>query len=267
MFSVIGQVFTDINEDLSYMRLNFKTIIRKICKSFNKGLSPKTAPYFGSYEILAHLHNIIKPKTYLEIGVQSGHSIVHSLKKTLVVGVDPIDKIIYNLPRNTKMFFNTSDKFFAKQNVPKLFKGKPIDFAFIDGMHLFEYVLRDFINTEKFCSEKSVITLHDCIPPDAYISSREFHYGPWTGDVFKIVLILKKYRPDLKIYNYNHVCVVLNLDPKNTVVIDNYDEILNEYMDLTYDDIAHDIVEILSVRNMSQEDTKEELNELIKSLK
>jgi hypothetical protein len=40
-----------------------------------------------------------------------------------------------------------------------------IDRAFIDGMHCFEFVLRDFINTERYMSWTSVIVFNDVLPP------------------------------------------------------------------------------------------------------
>ena len=57
----------------------------------------------------------------------------------------------------------TSDEFFAKFD-PRDALGSKIDLAFLDGQHLFEYVLRDFMNTEAVCEENSFILLHDCSP-------------------------------------------------------------------------------------------------------
>ena len=45
--------------------------------------------------------------------------------------------------------------------------GKTLDLAFIDGMHHFEFALRDFINVEKYCSADSIILIHDVYPIDA----------------------------------------------------------------------------------------------------
>lgn len=242
---------------------NFIDIIRGKKKK-KKLISITKAPCDWTYETLSFLHKIIEPETYIEIGVNEGHSIVHSNRKTNVIGIDPLDSIIYKLPRNIKMFFETSDAFFERKNVSSILKNKFVDLAFIDGMHLFEYALRDFINIEKYSHKDTVITLHDCIPIDAYISSRDFHDGSWTGDVFKIVMILKKYRPDLKIYNYSNICVVLNVDSKNTVLADNYDKILEEYMDLTYDDIKDNLNELISPIEKSQEEIKNDLRDLLK---
>ena len=36
--------------------------------------------------------------------------------------------------------------------------------AFIDGMHLAEYALRDVINTERYCHAASVIVVDDVLP-------------------------------------------------------------------------------------------------------
>lgn len=249
------------------MRLQFiQNFIDKIRgkKKGKKLISITNAPCDGTYEILSYLHKIIEPKTYVEIGVNTGCSIVHANRKTNVIGIYPLDSVIYKLPRNIKMFFETSDAFFERKNISSILKNKFIDLAFIDGMHLFEYALRDFINIERHSYKDTVITLHDCIPVNAYVSSRDFHDGSWTGDVFKMVMILKKYRPDLKIYNYSNICVVLNADSKNTVLADNYDKILKEYMDSTYDDVKDNLNELISPIKKTQEEIKNDLRDLLK---
>jgi len=228
-----------------------------------KYIAISKAPTGGNYELLSHLHQRIKPETYLEIGVQAGNSIIKAQQETNVIGIDPLDCIMYKLPANIKMFFQTSDDFFERKDVSNILNHKKIDLAFIDGMHLFEYALRDFINIEKLSGPNTVITLHDCIPSDAYTSSRDFHEGSWTGDVFKIILVLKKYRPDLRIYNFNDLCVVTNVNPLNTILKENYDEIVNEYIDLTYDDIADNKEEVLSIINKSPQEIKDEIDILL----
>ena len=61
------------------------------------------------------------------------------------------------------LFEMTSDHFFATQDLPRLFP-KGIDLSFLDGMHLFEFRLRDFLNTEQLARRYLVIVLHDCCP-------------------------------------------------------------------------------------------------------
>ncbi len=64
----------------------------------------------------------------------------------------------------------------------------------------------------------------------------------WTGDVWKIVPLLKEHRPDLKFQLFDvaptGLVVVSNLDPENRALSDNYDAIIK-----TYDNIS-DVEEI-----------------------
>jgi hypothetical protein len=119
--------------------------------------------------------------------------------------------------------------------------GKPVDLAFLDGMHLIEFLLRDFINTEMNCSPASLIVMHDCIPTDAFVddrindaSRRPMHPGWWAGDVWKILPILRKYRPALRVQAVDAaptgLVVVSVLDPRSSSLRDNADRIIREWM-------------------------------------
>lgn len=58
--------------------------------------------------------------------------------------------------------------------------------SFLGGMHLFEYLLRDFIGTEKNSTKNSIILLHDCCSFDHTMTTRDLECIPrfaWTGDV------------------------------------------------------------------------------------
>src|SRR5262249_23021015 len=102
----------------------------------------------------------------------------------------------------------TSDDFFSSQDLLSILKGRP-DLIFLDGMHLFEFLLRDFYNCEKLADRNTLIMMHDCMPLNAEMADRSevrayeqgkntTYPGYWTGDVWKIVRILQKYRPELK---------------------------------------------------------------------
>ena len=92
------------------------------------------------------------------------------------------------------MFALTSDDFFAQQDVRSAFGGRALDLAFIDGMHRFEFALRDFINIERLCSANSVILMHDCYPLDARTAQRERQTGFWSGDIWRLVMLLREQR-------------------------------------------------------------------------
>ena len=110
-------------------------------------------------------------------------------------------------------------------------------------MHLFEFLLRDFINVERHCRRNSLIVLHDCVPTDLYLARRHREdealrettriVGGWCGDVWKMVLILREYRPDLRIYGFDAaltgMVIVTNLDPQSEALSDRYVEAVETF--------------------------------------
>ena len=177
-------------------------------------------------------------ESYFEIGTRQGVSLSGATCKS--VAVDPAFAIKADAigQKEICMFFQMpSDHFFQKHNLTSLLGG-PFSAAFLDGFHVFEYLLRDFMHTEKHGRRNSVIFLHDCLPRVALMAERrprrdgEFKYG-WTGDVWKVVPILKKYRPDLRIYALDcppsGLIMITNLDPSNTTLEDKYYDIVKEF--------------------------------------
>jgi hypothetical protein len=67
------------------------------------------------------------------------------------------------------------------------------------------------------------------------MATREFHDGQWTGDVWKTLLILQRYRPDLQIEVASAaptgLVVIRNLNPRSTVLSKKYDALVKEFMD------------------------------------
>lgn len=182
--------------------------------------------------------------SYLEVGVNMGH-LLQRMHVDRAIGVDPSFVINVNVAEGKKdlrLFQLTSDRFFSEQETSlRLFAP---ELVFLDGMHLFEFLLRDFINSERLCTRSSLIVMHDCLPlsPEMCHRSQDIsrnltrdtpYYGWWTGDVWKIIPILKKHRPDLRI-----VCVdaaptglvcISNLDPQSKVLDERYLEITAEF--------------------------------------
>ena len=206
---------------------------------------------FSDYrDNLQFLHKQVNPKIYLEIGVETGRSLILANDDTLAIGVDPQPMIQVPLKSRTFVFKKTSDDFF-KNDANQILDGSTIDLAFIDGMHLFEFVLRDFINVEKYSSKNSIITVHDILPKSELTASRVRETGFWTGDVYKFVLILKKYRPDLKMFNSNiapaGLAIIGNLNPESKILEEKYDAIVDEFMNFSYDELEKDKENMLSI--------------------
>jgi hypothetical protein len=187
-------------------------------------------------------------RNYLEVGVRDGATLGRVDCPT--IGVDPAFAFNRN-PVGRKgilhLYQMTSDAFFRDYDPRGVF-GCAVDVAFLDGLHQFEYLLRDFINTERVCDRNSVILLDDCMPVNREMTERQ--YQPdlrqdhevatwWTGDVWKVVSILREYRPDLRIIPVDvrptGSIVASNLDPTSTLLYDRYFEIVDRFaaVDLT----------------------------------
>jgi hypothetical protein len=213
--------------------------------SLEAGALPQQHPGTHYNEVIARLSALRNVKRYLEVGVQRGITF-SGVKAEIAFGVDPEFIVNANVAANkkqTRLFQMTSDEFFRDVDVVAEFGGHP-DMCFLDGMHLFEYLLRDFYNTERISSRNTLICLHDCLPLNHIMAHRSMDFanqnsahtaypGWWTGDVWKIVPILQKYRPDLRVMLVDApptgLVFVTNLDPQNTVLRDNYLDIVRDY--------------------------------------
>lgn len=193
---------------------------------------------------LEHIHKTLKPQTYFEVGTSTGNSLACATCPT--VSVDPfyqIDKNVFKGRSLTFMFQMSSDQFFRDHDLRTYFP-KGADFSFLDGMHRFEFLLRDFMHTERLSHRQSLIAIHDCLPLNTRMAERIVIPGApeepmrdaWTGDVWKIIPVLKNYRPDLRVHFANApptgLVMVSGVDPGNRILFDNYYKILDEYINL-----------------------------------
>jgi hypothetical protein len=119
------------------------------------------------------------------------------LPGTRCIGVDPNPDISYAVPRRAAIVRATSDRFFDTGMLEGIVGSKTVDFAFIDGMHLAEYVLRDLANLARSCNETSLIAIHDCLPRSMQEAARAPSpaLGSWAGDVWRAILVLRQYAP------------------------------------------------------------------------
>jgi hypothetical protein len=204
------------------------------------GLEPSMPDPTGTpYEkVLERLHAVLQPRSYLEIGVETGATL--ALSRCPSIGIDPafqfrdLETVQQITAKPSLMLFQMpSDVFFA-QHSPTALLGRPIDMAFLDGMHRCEYLLRDFINTERHCRVNSVVALHDCVPLELPMADRirggaavdQRRRFMWTGDVWRTVLLLKRVRPELSITVLDAaptgLVLITNLDPASTQLQNGY---------------------------------------------
>ena len=186
------------------------------------------------FHVLARIHRHLRPRTYLEIGVSRGESLACVLPQTQVLGIDPAPNLARPPPANVRIYRETSDDFFARYVPSAELGGQPVELAFIDGMHHFEYALRDFINVERACCGSSVILMHDCYPLDERTARREQVTGFWSGDIWRLMLLLRTHRPDLVVRTIatppTGLGIVLNPDPTSQLLAERVDELIGEYL-------------------------------------
>jgi hypothetical protein len=128
------------------------------------------------YDRLSLIHlalSLYKNCRYLEIGVSDGN-LYNSIPLPLdrKHGVDPEKGGQHRM--TSDVFFNTNKKFF--------------DVIFLDGLHTYEQLKKDFDNSLNFINENGIIFIHDLIPQnkleEGLIQPKD--QGHWKGDVWKL---------------------------------------------------------------------------------
>jgi len=143
-------------------------------------------------DFIAIIASIIKPQTYVELGLYQGETLSKIIPYTnQCYGVDmKSNDHLINLQNNYKnklsIIYDTTDNFFLNFN-------SKIDMAFIDADHCVTSAIKDFDNVLKLLSDDGIIFMHDTDPIDnSYI-----HPG-YCGDSCKLVPLFEK-RDDINI--------------------------------------------------------------------
>lgn len=143
---------------------------------------------FTRSEIINSLIKKNNYKSYLEIGVntpsQPGYN-WDNIEIALKHGVDPAVNTTFKM---------TSDELFGRYIYMKY------DLIFIDGLHLFEQVYRDIINSLKWLNDNGTIVVHDCNPTLEITQRRDRASSIWHGDVWKAILKLRMEKPNVSLY-------------------------------------------------------------------
>ena len=182
-------------------------------------------------EVLRQAHQRLAPRLYLEIGVRRGRSL--ALATGPAIGVDPAPELSEPPGDETLVVTATSDDFFDQQ-AGRLIR-VPLDLAFIDGMHLFEYALRDFMEVERRSDPAGLAVIDDCFPNHPRQAQRERSTRVWTGDVWKLAACLRALRPDLLLVALDTsptgLLLIAGLDPANRLLWERYNPVVKEYRD------------------------------------
>jgi hypothetical protein len=202
--------------------------------------------------LISRFHNFLKPESYMEIGVAGGKSLELVNPQTKAIGIDPSPH--EGIESHTRLYKMPSNDFFEAYNLFEELGTSRVPLAFIDGLHIFEQVLTDFINVERYGDRETIVLIHDCLPITRLVASRKRSTAFWCGDVWKIVITLLEHRPDLSIYVIpappSGLGVITNLDPNSTVLSERYESIVTEYQakELEYDFLDFGTMETLKAK-------------------
>jgi hypothetical protein len=182
------------------------------------------------HQFLAALHETVQPRAYLEIGIDRGHSL--ALSRVPSIGIDPDYNVVAEIRADVHLARTTSDEFFARREPLAHLPIPVLDLTFIDGMHLSEFVLRDYLAVERFTTPASVIVFDDMLPRSVDAAARRRHTVSWTGDVYKALEALRQLRPDVTVIEVattgSGTAVVLFPDAARDGVLEGYDDWLDE---------------------------------------
>ena len=151
-----------------YFRRFFYSIF---IENFNKQIKYNWESFPRRYDIINKI--IIKRNytSYLEIGCFKDETFNQiNIKKK--IGVDPVSG------GNLRM---TSDQFFIENK-------EKFDLIFIDGLHVYEQVIKDIFNSIKVLKENGIILVHDCLPRKLWYQTPTRMSDTWNGDVWKAIV-------------------------------------------------------------------------------
>lgn len=198
---------------------------------------------------LAEVHDQLRPDAYLEIGVRSGTSL--ALANCHALAIDPAFAITAELRGHVSLQRSSSDEYFARPDPLAPTGGRRLDLSFVDGLHLFEFAFRDFINAERHSRSTGAIIFDDVLPRNVDEAARLRHTGAWTGDVYSMIEVLAVYRPELIVLPVDTqptgLLIVIGLDPDSTVLSDHYDEIMSRYRRLDPQPVPAAVLDRLQV--------------------
>ena len=154
----------------------------------NKGLKDIGFNFTNKKNRLYIVQDIIqkkKYKSYLEIGCFDDELFNH-VNCENKVGVDPV---------SGGTIRKTSDQFFENNKVY-------FDCIFIDGLHKYNQVKKDILNSLKFLNKGGIILLHDCLPNNFYAQATPRCQWEWNGDVWKAIVECRT-KKDIDVYTCN----------------------------------------------------------------
>jgi hypothetical protein len=185
------------------------------------------------YDLINKLISTFNLEWYLEIG-SANRTCFNKVECPHKVGIDPA-YLTYERP-SWAVYQITSDEFFKRQT------GR-YDICFIDGLHLYEQVIKDIVNTWNVLNVGGFILIHDCLPYSQTAAERhrpENYGGAWMGDCYRAIVWFRDTYPDI-------YCKTLYVDCGIGLIYKDREVKLSvegnslSYLDLDYSWLTHNI--------------------------
>tara|TARA_B100000886_G_scaffold218628_1_gene151750 strand:+ start:247 stop:924 length:678 start_codon:yes stop_codon:yes gene_type:complete len=154
-----------------YNKFYYKIFI----ENFSGKLTYKFPNNYFRWNLIEYLIKKYNYQSYLEIGCDKNQlfSKINIMHK---IGVDPVSG--GNIRK-------TSDVFFKDNN-------EKFDLIFIDGLHIYDQVKKDILNSIKFLNDNGIILVHDCMPDNLGKQAVPRYKMQWNGDVWKAIVDLRQ---------------------------------------------------------------------------
>ena len=182
------------------------------------------------WDLIQYLNSVYKFKSYLEIGCDD-NQLFSKIDIPKKIGVDPVSGGNYKAK---------SDDFFS-QNSEKF------DLIFIDGLHEYNQVKKDILNSLKFLNDKGFILVHDCLPRSLSAQAVPRYRNVWNGDVWKAIVEFRTY-PNLEIFTCladEGISIIQH--KKNTEPL----KLKKDILDLKFKDYYYNYYQFMRVINFS----------------
>ncbi|WP_440931718.1 class I SAM-dependent methyltransferase [Candidatus Pelagibacter sp.] len=184
------------------------------------------------WDLINQVINQKKFNSYLEIGCDDDYAF-SQIKLKDKIGVDP---------SSGGNFRGTSDEFFQKNN-------RKFDCIFIDGLHEYDQVNKDIINSLENLNENGIILLHDCLPKSLNQQAVPRYQWVWNGDVWKCIVKFRC-REDLDI-------VTCKIDHGISIIrkIKNKDKlnlIINDFKKLKFENFYYNHKEYMRIMEYNE---------------
>ena len=217
----------------------FQKIFRKIyyrtfIENFKGKLNYNFPENFHRWDLINYLIKKNNYKNYLEIGCDQ-NQLFSKVKIDHKIGVDPVSG--GNIRK-------TSDKFFEENK-------SNFDIVFIDGLHTFQQVKKDIVNSVNCLKDNGIILVHDCMPDSLGKQAVPRYKMQWNGDVWKAIVDLRQ-QEDLDIYTCEidqGIGVITN--KKNTSKL-NLDKPINKLKFKDYFNNYKEYMRVVSLENFKK---------------